>query len=363
MADELDEETQAVKSSMRTSGRASHAEGALAVTKSWESKVLVDRRQGRDGGWKGGVARVRMAGGDVGAGGRGIAAGLFGEDARVSRRLSAALARGELLDLNQVSKPEQLLPFLQVFPDEAEREAVGGKVFDYLAAHRPLPNVGALARLRSAPRVPCCRSQIEARVRGPHAGRISTAVPDLDRALSGRFPRGVSDLALERVSRRFRDSARDSSDHRHGPDSGGELARSAARYARVQQIRMGRGAGMRGVVVAVAARFELPALLGLVLHAAVRGAGAVRVADAIRLGARRERREGESGSVPAGGSDQDPAGVFPGGLLRAQLGAVARSAREAAGSALAALDRTAAALARAAGDVRGGAGAGAFSFC
>ena len=31
---------------------------------------------------------------------------------------SAALARGELLDLNQVSKPDQLLPFLQVFQDE-----------------------------------------------------------------------------------------------------------------------------------------------------------------------------------------------------------------------------------------------------
>ncbi len=60
---------------------------------------------------------------------------------------SAALARGELLDLNEVSKPEQLLPFLQVFPDDGERQIVAGKVFDYLEAHRPLPNVGALARL------------------------------------------------------------------------------------------------------------------------------------------------------------------------------------------------------------------------
>ena len=58
------------------------------------------------------------------------------------------LARGELLDLNQVSKPEQLLPFLQVFPDETQRESVANKMFDYLASHRPLPNVGALARLR-----------------------------------------------------------------------------------------------------------------------------------------------------------------------------------------------------------------------
>jgi cell division protein FtsW (lipid II flippase)/cell division protein FtsI/penicillin-binding protein 2 len=68
--------------------------------------------------------------------------------------LSGALARGELLDLNQASKPEQLLPFLLVFTDADERETVANKVFDYLETHRPLPNVGALARLRSAPRVP-----------------------------------------------------------------------------------------------------------------------------------------------------------------------------------------------------------------
>jgi cell division protein FtsW (lipid II flippase)/cell division protein FtsI/penicillin-binding protein 2 len=73
-------------------------------------------------------------------------------------QLSAALAHGELIDLNQVSKPEQLLPFLQVFQDGAEREQVAGKMFDYIASRRAkgdaLPNVGALARLRSAPHVP-----------------------------------------------------------------------------------------------------------------------------------------------------------------------------------------------------------------
>ncbi len=47
-----------------------------------------------------------------------------------------------------------------------------------------------------------------------------------------------------------------------------------------------------------------------------------------------QRREGESGAVPAGGSDQDPAGVFPGRIFRAQLGAAARSAREAAAAAV-----------------------------
>jgi cell division protein FtsI/penicillin-binding protein 2/cell division protein FtsW (lipid II flippase) len=46
-----------------------------------------------------------------------------------------------------VSKPEQLLPFLQVFQDQAARESAANKMFDYLSTHPPLPNVGALARL------------------------------------------------------------------------------------------------------------------------------------------------------------------------------------------------------------------------
>src|SRR5580704_12433675 len=47
--------------------------------------------------------------------------------------LSAALGRGDLLDLNGVSKPEQLLPFLQVFQDAAEREQVADKIFEYVS--------------------------------------------------------------------------------------------------------------------------------------------------------------------------------------------------------------------------------------
>src|SRR6185369_8681288 len=41
-----------------------------------------------------------------------------------------------------------LLPFLQVYADHAERERVAEKVWTYLESHQPLPNVGALARLR-----------------------------------------------------------------------------------------------------------------------------------------------------------------------------------------------------------------------
>src|SRR5580658_4092458 len=119
---------------------------------------------------------------------------------------------------------------------------------------------------------------------------------------------------------------------------------------------------MRGIVIAVAPRVELPAVRELVLHAAVRSARPVCTVAAVWIGARRERREGESRAVPAGGSDQDTAGVFSGRVLHAELGAVARPAREALGPALSAVDRTATALACVAGDVRGGAGLGLLLF-
>jgi cell division protein FtsW (lipid II flippase)/cell division protein FtsI/penicillin-binding protein 2 len=124
----------------------------LAVTKSWESKVLATRAGAagsariawREFAWLAATSAI------VGVG----LVLVYSAKTREFPVLSGALARGELLDLNQVSKPEQLLPFLQVFQDEGQRETVANQVFDYLQTHRPLPNVGALARLRSAPRVP-----------------------------------------------------------------------------------------------------------------------------------------------------------------------------------------------------------------
>jgi cell division protein FtsW (lipid II flippase)/cell division protein FtsI/penicillin-binding protein 2 len=125
----------------------------LAVTKSWESKVIstganvgaVSGRVGwREFGW---LATSSLL----------VAAGLlmvYSAKTQSFAESSAALAHGELIDLNEVIKPEQLLPFLKVFQDDAQREQVAGKMFDYVSTHRPLANVGALARLRSAPHVP-----------------------------------------------------------------------------------------------------------------------------------------------------------------------------------------------------------------
>jgi cell division protein FtsW (lipid II flippase)/cell division protein FtsI/penicillin-binding protein 2 len=120
----------------------------MAVTKSWEAKVLAvgsdrgvaPRRAGwRELAWLAGASLI-------------VGAGLFLVHAAKSQNfgdLSQSLARGELLDLNSVTKSDELLPFLQVFPNETEREFVAKKTFEYLRSHRPLPNVGSLARLRA----------------------------------------------------------------------------------------------------------------------------------------------------------------------------------------------------------------------
>ncbi len=119
----------------------------MAVTKSWESNVIST-------GAKGAIAPGRIAWREfiwLALSSALVAAGLlmvYSAKTQGFPEMSAALARGELIDLNQVSKPEQLLPFLQVVQDETQREQVANKMFDYVATHRPLPNVGALARLR-----------------------------------------------------------------------------------------------------------------------------------------------------------------------------------------------------------------------
>lgn len=65
---------------------------------------------------------------------------------------AARLDRGELLNLNTVTGAAELLPFLQVFSDPAERGLAADRLFAYLQAHHPLPNVGALVRLRASGR-------------------------------------------------------------------------------------------------------------------------------------------------------------------------------------------------------------------
>jgi cell division protein FtsW (lipid II flippase) len=121
----------------------------MAVTKSWETSVavkvdfaekpkLVERR--REFFWLLGASVI------VGCG----LAVVFAAKTEDFPEMQARLDRGELLNLNQVARPEQLLPALEFLVDADQREQIAGRICTYVQAHKPLPNVGALAHLRLA---------------------------------------------------------------------------------------------------------------------------------------------------------------------------------------------------------------------
>jgi cell division protein FtsI/penicillin-binding protein 2/cell division protein FtsW (lipid II flippase) len=54
-----------------------------------------------------------------------------------------------LLNLNAVSDASQIEPYLKVFADPAEREQAAGAIYSYLERAHPIPNVGAIAHVRT----------------------------------------------------------------------------------------------------------------------------------------------------------------------------------------------------------------------
>jgi cell division protein FtsW (lipid II flippase)/cell division protein FtsI/penicillin-binding protein 2 len=143
----------------------------LAVTKSWEAKVLAEGKKAASAGRAGWREFTWLFGASLLVG-----AGLFlvySAKTHNFPELQRQLAAGELLDLNRVAKADNLLPFLQVFPRQEERQSVAGKIFDYVAARPALPNVGALSRLRKTgeprtPLLPLARLKPAFVVRSPH---------------------------------------------------------------------------------------------------------------------------------------------------------------------------------------------------
>ncbi len=119
----------------------------MAVTKSWEQRTVtqigpwekvVPPERRRELPWLIGASVLVSAG---------LGMVLFAKTSNFSD-LSARLNNGELLNLNAVTKPDQLLPALDIFRDAGERQLVAERMASYIQQHRPLPNVGALARLR-----------------------------------------------------------------------------------------------------------------------------------------------------------------------------------------------------------------------
>ncbi len=67
--------------------------------------------------------------------------------ARAFPEIESGLAAKQLLNLNDLAAREDLLPYLSIFTEPAERQFVARRIYDVAGS---LPNVGALARLRVA---------------------------------------------------------------------------------------------------------------------------------------------------------------------------------------------------------------------
>ena len=82
-----------------------------------------------------------------------IAAGLLMAYAAKSQAFTAT----DLVNVNTVASPDDLLPLLDSFSDRAERQSVADGAYEFLLRKRPLANIGALAPLRRGQRFPLAR--------------------------------------------------------------------------------------------------------------------------------------------------------------------------------------------------------------
>ena len=119
----------------------------MAVTKSWEHHIRADiaqvvaaRRRDRRvrGLWLLATSLAAAAG---------LALVFFARTQDFPEE-QARLDRGDLLNLNTSPGAERLLPFLAFLRDTGERQTAAERLADYIHRSGPLPNVGALARLR-----------------------------------------------------------------------------------------------------------------------------------------------------------------------------------------------------------------------
>jgi cell division protein FtsI/penicillin-binding protein 2/cell division protein FtsW (lipid II flippase) len=82
-------------------------------------------------------------------------------------KVPALATVGQLVNLNQVSSAEELLPLLESYSDRAERQTVAQTLFEFIDRRRPLPNAGALSPLRRTHRLPLGRIKPMIMVRTP----------------------------------------------------------------------------------------------------------------------------------------------------------------------------------------------------
>jgi len=101
-----------------------------------------------------------------------VAAGLVMVYAAKSQSFASA---AQLLNVNAVAAPSELLPVLEAIPDRAERENVAQSIFEFLQSARPIRNIGALAPLRKRLHFPLARLKPLLSVRTPQQFRTELA--------------------------------------------------------------------------------------------------------------------------------------------------------------------------------------------
>jgi cell division protein FtsI/penicillin-binding protein 2/cell division protein FtsW (lipid II flippase) len=140
------------------------ARTAMALTRTWESDLPLklklagaprNQERRREFAWLVGASVIAALGLLL----------VFTAKTQDFPEASAKLGRGELVDLNRVSSPQEMLPFLQIIPNPEERQSVAEHIASYLDQHRAVANVGALAHLR--PRLPLARLKPVMIVRTP----------------------------------------------------------------------------------------------------------------------------------------------------------------------------------------------------
>jgi len=111
----------------------------MAITKSWERAVSIKlaadpARRERRGEflWLTGASLLIACG---------LALVWFAKIAQLP-------STGQTIDVNTISSGQELIPYLAIYADSAEREDAAREIFAYLQTHPPIPNVGALARIR-----------------------------------------------------------------------------------------------------------------------------------------------------------------------------------------------------------------------
>jgi cell division protein FtsI/penicillin-binding protein 2/cell division protein FtsW (lipid II flippase) len=77
-----------------------------------------------------------------------VAAGLeLVYSAKIYRQHEPGTPQTPPLNLNAVTSAEQIIPYLQFYPSEEQRNQIAHELFAYLQVHRPIANIGSLAKM------------------------------------------------------------------------------------------------------------------------------------------------------------------------------------------------------------------------